>query len=275
MWKRLCFVSAGLLLLANTSVNAHEMFLKPKKYNVAPNTEVIVELVNGTFERSDNTIDRDRMIDVSVYGAGERRHASAEDWRDIGKTSVLSGLVGDPGTYAIGVSTKPRLITMTAESFIKYLEHDGVKDTLDEFRASKRTSDVRERYSKHVRTIVQVGDRPSDEFTKVLGYPIEIILERNPSDVAIGDVVPFRVFRNGEPVSGQLVYASYDGFHQHNDEGGHERAETIRTDKEGRGTFTASKAATWYLTLIHMEELKDDPEAEYESNWSTLTFLIK
>ncbi len=265
---------AALLVGPGLPASAHEMFLKPKKHVIAPNTELVIELVNGTFERSDNTIDRNRMLDVSILGGGEARKADAADWRDVGDTSVLTKDVGAAGTYAVGVSTKPRMITMAADDFARYLKNDGVADTLKEFTASGPKADVRERYSKHVRTIVQVGDERSSDFANAFGYPVEIVLETNPHDAAIGDEVAFKVLRNGEPVPNQLVYASYGGYHQNNDEGEHKRAQTIRTDDGGRGKFSLSKAAVWYLTLIHMRKLESDPEADYESNWATVTFEI-
>ena len=262
------FVSVSL------PASAHEMFLKPKSHAVAPDTDLVVELVNGTFERSDNTIDRDRMSDVSILGGGETRKADPSDWRDDDQTSILTTAVGDAGTYLVGVSTRPSMITMSASAFADYLKSDGVADTLEAFSASGAEGDVRERYSKHVRTIVQVGEARSNDFAEALGYPVEIILERNPLDAAVGDRIGFKVLREGDPVPNQLVYASFDGYHSHGDDGDHKRAQTTRTDENGRGAFTASKAAVWYLTLIHMQKLESDPEADYESNWATLTFEV-
>lgn len=265
-------VTAALALTLPAA--AHEMFLKPLSYVLEPGAVGTVALVNGTFERSDNTIDRERMRDVTVHGGGESRKPDTAQWQDRDLTSYLEYEVGEAGTYVVGVSTKPRIITLTATEFTDYLEHDGVADALEDFEANSDLENVRERYSKHVRTLVQVGEERSDEHRHILGYPVEIILEDNPYAVDIGDELGFQVLREGEPVADQLVYASYEGYQPQNEDGGHERAMTMRTDSDGRGSFKVGRKGVWYLTLIHMEKLEDDPEVDYESNWATLTFEI-
>ncbi|NJO12854.1 MAG: DUF4198 domain-containing protein [Gammaproteobacteria bacterium] len=173
----------------------------------------------------------------------------------------------------IGVSTQPKILTLSAADFIEYLRHDGVLDTLAAFEKEKGVKQVRERYSKHVRTIVQVGDRRTADFARPLGYPVEIILDQNPYELKFGRELSFRVLRSGKPVANQLVRASYEGFHGHDASGGHINSYQMRTDQEGRARFLLNNKAAWYITLIHMEKISD-PAADYESNWATVTFTV-
>lgn len=75
-------------------------------------------------------------------------------------------------------------------------------------------------------------------------------------------------------MANQLVRASYEGFHGYDASGGHINSHQLRTDKDGRATFLLSNKAAWYISLIHMERIKD-PEADHESNWATVTFTVK
>ncbi|MEM8800366.1 MAG: DUF4198 domain-containing protein [Pseudomonadota bacterium] len=272
--KLIQFLVLAVAVGASPPVIAHEMFLKPKDHTIPPGSTATIKLVNGTFYRSENVIDRDRMRDVTIYGGGKIRHPLGDQWRDQGLATILTQDALDSGTYAIGVSTMPRDFSMTRDSFIKYLRHEGVMDTLADFQANSTLENVRERYAKHVRTIVQVGETRSDEYGRAFGYPVEILLETNPHDADVGDEVGFQVLRNGVPLPGQLVYASYGGYHAHNAEGDHERAISLRTDADGQAGFTVSTSGIWYLTLIHMEARENDPDVDYESNWATLTFAI-
>lgn len=264
---------AFLALLTGSGAAAHEMFLKPQDYRIDVGEKAVFDLVNGTFERSENAISRDRMIDVTILGGGAILHPRERQWNDRGDTSVLTAKLGEQGTYAVGVSTKPRVITLSAEEFTEYLRSDGVTDTLDAFRERSDLTEVRERYSKHVRTIVQVGGKATTEHKQLLGYPVEIILDDNPYRTAVGDEVGFRVYRDGEPLGDQLVYVSYEGYDDGTSEG-HRRAFSRRTDASGGATFEVTVPGVWYITVIHMERLEDDPEADYESNWATVTFKI-
>ena len=67
--------------------------------------------------------------------------------------------------------------------------------------------------------------------------------------------------------------AGSEGFHSHDASGAHLKFHTLRTDADGRATFLISQKGVWYISLIHMVET-DDPDADYESNWATMTFEV-
>jgi len=266
---------AGLLVLMASGVWAHDMFLVLSEHSLSPESAVSVSLYNGTFDKSENAIARDRMTDVSVVdGDAKVSHPATGQWRDEESVAILEFETGAAGTYLVGISTAANMIELTAEEFEDYLKHDGVLDVLE---ARQHEGDleqpVRERYSKHVKTILQVGDAVTDSHAVKLGYPIEIVPQANPASLDVGDTVGFLVLANGEPVEDQLVYASYDGFHSHDGTGDHREAVKARTDENGVVKIELSKAGRWYVRLIRMLPV-DEEGADYESNWATLTFAV-
>jgi uncharacterized GH25 family protein len=272
--RRQAYVVAALIVSVSVSpVSAHEMFLKPQNSLQEPGSDQVIRLINGTFDKSENSITRDRMSDVSIVADGTVTKPSPSDWSDDENSSYLKYNSGAAGTQVIGVSTKVNIIEMSLDEFVAYLKHDGILDTLAAVEKEKPTGNIRERYSKHVRTIVQVGDEKSDSYSKQLGYPVEIILEQNPYSLRFGDTINFQVFYGGKPAASQLVHASYEGFHGHDASGGHINSYDMRTDEHGRASFILANKALWYISLIHMEKI-DDPEADYESNWATITFKV-
>jgi uncharacterized GH25 family protein len=261
-------------LLTSMPVLAHEMFLKARGYEVGPTSDQVVRLINGTFDKSENSIARDRMADVSIVANGRVASPPEDAWYDDSNSSYLRYRTGESGTYVIGVSTRPSMIELSRDDFIAYLRHDGILDTLATFEDDSKLSEVRERYSKHVRTVVQVGEARSADYSKPLGYPVEILLEQNPYDLAVGDELSFRVLFQGKPVANQIVRASHEGFHGHDASDHHANAYNLRTDADGRARFALTAKAVWYIALIHMEKI-DDGEADYASNWATVTFHVK
>ena len=259
--------------VASAPAMAHEMFLKPENSRQEPGSAQVVQLINGTLDKSENGVTRDRMADVSIVAGGNVTKPDTSDWRDDENSSYLDYSSGEAGTQVIGVSTKARVLAMSPDEFIAYLKHDGVPDTLTIFEANNTLAEVRERYSKHVRTIVQVGEEKSDTYATKLGYPVEIILDQNPYELRFGDDIGFQVLYDGKPVANQLVRASYEGFHGHDDSGGHINSYDMRTDENGRAGFLLNNKALWYISLIHMQKI-DDPDADYESNWATITFRV-
>lgn len=272
------FASFAALVVAVTVVAgpaaAHDMFLKSEGHTLKPGPEQVIRLVNGTFEASANSISRDRMADVSIASAGKVTKPSAKDWYDADASSYLKYRGDVPGTYVVGVSTRPSMITMSAKDFAKYLTHDGVLDVLEAFEKGPKPDKVRERYSKHVKAIVQIGDTRTADYAAAFGYPVEIVLEQNPYDLKFGKELGFRVLYKGKPVANQLVYASYAGFHSHDASGEHISSYRLRTDADGRAKFLLTNKALWYLSLIHMQKL-DGRDADYESNWATVTFSVQ
>ena len=243
MMKKSLMALVVAVLLAST-LSGHDMFLKFTTYFIAPGSQVTMALINGTYDKSENAIGRDRMRDVRIVGPDDRVvYPEKTDWWEEDDTTWLRFEAGPPGTHVVGVSTAPRFIDLTAAEFNEYLEHDGVLDVL----AARRRTGIadraaREEYSKHVKAIIQVGERPSAAWKTRLGYPIEIVPLVNPYDLGVGDNCEVLVLRDGEPVANQLVYASYEGYHRHDDAGGHVEAVSTRTDESGVARFELSRA---------------------------------
>lgn len=284
--RKTAVVLTALLVVGVGTLWAHDMFLKLPSFFLEPGTPAEVSLINGTFEASENAIARDRMRDVSVvHGNGRVVHPPVSAWRDSAvhhwnpdstDTALLSFETGEAGTYLIGVSTNARVFTLSAEDFNGYLEHDGVLDVLERRKAEGRLGEpATERYSKHVKAVVQVGDARTETYARELGYPIEFVPLRNPYELTVGETLEVRLLRAGEPVAGQLVYASHEGYHGHDEEGGHVEAVETRTDEEGVARILLDHAGKWYVRTIHMVERPDEPEVDYESNWATLTFELR
>ncbi|OAV45767.1 hypothetical protein A3850_002490 [Lewinella sp. 4G2] len=262
------------------------MFLKLDTYFLPQDKLVSLELFNGTFEESENVITRDRMQDVSILGNGKRRTVDTSQWSEVGMATVLTFKTGAPGTYVAGVSTRARSIEMDAEAFNGYLEHDGILDLLAERKADPaRHTDAVERYSKHVKTIFQVGDKLTDDWATPLGYPIEFVPQSNPYSLKPGDEMQVQLLFDGAPLGDQLVYLGNDHAHghahtdahehEHAEDGGHSHAgiEQMRTDANGMITAKLPSEGVWYLRTINLVPI-NEPGLTHESNWATLTFEL-
>jgi len=212
-----------LALFALILFSSHIMYLKLDTYFLQPNTAATIQLFNGTFDKSENVIDRDRMLDASLVGNGNRIAVNESQWTEKDSVTILNFQTGETGTWVAGISTAPRSIEMDADAFNSYLQHEGILDMIKWRRENDAMDgEAVEKYSKHVKAIFQVGDTRTDDWQKELGYPIEFVPLENPYDLNTGDSLRVRLLRNGKPLSNQLVYADFkaqaDG-HSHGDEG--------------------------------------------------------
>jgi len=276
------------LLLVVVLFSSHDMFLKLDTYFLQPNTAATIVLVNGTFAKSENVIDRNRMIDVSLIGSGERFPVDTTQWSEKEEMTLLDFQTGEAGTWVAGVSTRARNIEMAAASFNDYLAHDGITDMLDWRKKNDALKqDAVEKYAKHVKTIFQVGDKTSDDWQTALGYPIEFVPLSNPYKLHVGDALPVQLLLRGEPLANQIVTIdaasmAHDHAHAEDHDHDHDHAEEdhqhddgtqVRTDAEGKLSVKLSQEGIWYLRTIHLVE-STAPGLTHESNWATLTFEI-
>lgn len=261
-------IIAGLGVAASLAA-AHDLYIKFDTYFLAPETRVRVPVLNGTFVKSEGAVTADRVSDLSVVSAGRRARLSTTLWTPSGDTTVLTLRTGEAGTYVVGASTRPRELALSATDFNEYLEHDGIPDVLAARRRDGQlATDVVERYHKHVKAVFQVGDRRTDDFGTVLGYPAEIIPLENPYAVRVGAALPVRVLVDGVAVANQVVVAGGHGS------GGAIRERSTRADDEGIARVSLDAAGRWYVKFIYMER-SPDAGIDYESKWATLTFEVR
>jgi hypothetical protein len=289
MKKRLLLIGALLLF------SSHDMYLKLDAYFLKPNTQVQIQLFNGTFDKSENVITRDRMLDVSLVGNGKRSAAKPSQWSERDSVTFLNFTTGEPGTWVAGVSTGPRTIEMNAADFNDYLEHDGIVDML-QWRKDNTAMDqpAVEKYSKHVKTIFQVGDKTTGDWKTVLGYPIEFVPMENPYEMHPGHTLEVQLLFRGEPLANQLVYVGLDAAgsgtgpdhshdagegddHEHTASSGADHTHTggtqLRTDARGIAKVFLPAQGIWYLRTIHLLP-SQEAGLTHESNWATLTFAV-
>ena len=263
--------STLVLLLAGAAVaSAHDMFAKPARFFVDENAEVLVRILNGTFSKSENSIARARVRNVSVVSPDGRRQLDTAQWSAEGDTSAFRVTAGAAGTYVIGASTTANVIALEAKDFNLYLREDGIPDVLEARRRSGELDrPARERYSKHVKALVQVGRARSDHFGTELGYPAELVPLDNPYALPAGRVLRVRTLVDGSPAAAQFVL--YGG----RTPGGNRIAQrSVRSDTAGVARVPLRAPGTWYVKFINMSRVQGDT-VDYESKWATLTFQVR
>ncbi len=268
-----------LLLIVVTSLtvlSAHNLFIKLDTFYLKPNTETLIYLYNGTFGESEATLARNRMTDVSLINPGEEIvHPDSSLWFEENNQTVLRIATGKAGTGVLGVSTTTRVGEFTPESFISNMKHEGLLEVLEEREKSGEDANpVRKKYSKHVKAIFQVGDKLSEEYKTVLGYPIEFVPMSNPYALSIGDELAMKLLINGKPIAGEMIYASYNDEFGHASDGSAIDVYQTKTDKNGIVKIIMSEAGHWYFRTVNLVK-STEPDADYISISASLTFEVK
>ncbi len=259
-----------VIAVAAGVARAHDLFFRADSFVVAPNSIVRLRALSGTFSQSENSVSRDRLRDLSVVSAAGRSHPDTMQWSATGDTSVLSVRVGPAGTYVVGASLLPREITLKAKEFNGYLADDGIPDVLASRRKKNELNkDATERYSKHIKALVQAGSATTGDFSAVLDYPAEIVPLDNPYSLSRGSMLRVRALVDGKAVANQMIVAG-----GRSSSGARFREQRVRTNASGVARVQLAGKGQWYVKFIRMVPFTGPEKIDYESKWATLTFEL-
>ena len=269
--KRRYLLSVICLLAIATVAQAHDLFFRMTNFFVPVNASIRMNVLNGTFSSSENSVTRDRLRDLSVVSPSGRASADTALWSPKGDTSAFYLRTTTSGTYVVGASLLPREITLKADEFNTYLGTDGIPDVLASRRqAGELGKDATERYSKHIKAIVQVGNDRTDGFSTVMGYPAELVPLDNPYSLKARSTMRVRAMVDGKPVANQLVV--WGGRFRNE---GRFPQRTIRTDAEGVARIRLENSGQYFIKFISMAPYSGTEKIDYESKWATLTFEVR
>jgi hypothetical protein len=162
----------------------------------------------------------------------------------------------------------PRFIRLDAKDFDSYIEGEGFNSVIAARRQSGKTNaEGRELYSRFSKLLI---GRNGNLATRPLGHVLEIVPEKDPAMLAAGEPLPVQVLFRGKPLGGVRVSAAYAGAEMK----GHDFPLTAETGPDGRALLKLDRAGLWYARLIHMVAAQDDPQIDWRSFFSTLTFEV-
>ena len=123
----------------------------------------------------------------------------------------------------------------------------------------------RERYSRSIKAIVQVGPKLDPVATQPTGQDIEIVPMVHPYSLTPGATLEVQVLFRGKPLAGRAITAA-------NRLNSNVSKKTVRTDAAGKAKFIIPRAGDWMLRLIHIEPATGG--VDFRSYWANLTFSL-
>lgn len=252
------------IALAASSL-AHDTWLIPDRFVVARDTQVLLDLTSGmSFPSLETSIKLERLERALCRFSGH----TSELTNIVAAPKSLSFKVRlvDAGIATLWVELKPRSLQLTADKVKEYLDEiDAPKAIREEWARARRPRRWREAYTKHSKTFVRVGEPQSDHsWAEPVGLRLEIVPEKDPTDLRVGDEFPVRVLKHGTPFSGFPVGIVFEGR-----SGG----KLARTDAEGRVTLRLDRGGR---CLVRGTELRKSSQAgvDWESDFTTLTVRV-
>lgn len=257
----------AFLFLFSASASAHEYWLEPKNFFPAPNEKTTVHLYVGDGLIKDREERPFQLIKTSMF----QLFSTAQIW-DLKASLIDEALpiynfsADKSGNYLLAMERNWSYIKLEPDKFEDYLREDGMEYVIAErAKLGESAKQGRERYSRHIKSLLQVGDRRDATYRKRVGLKLEIVPLENPYAKKIGDRLNFQILFDGRPLTGRTVFAD-------NRAGATQK---MTTDKNGQIAVNLDRKGLWLVRLVTMRRCeKDCGEADWESFWGAYSFGV-
>ncbi|MEL6547721.1 MAG: DUF4198 domain-containing protein, partial [Myxococcota bacterium] len=152
--------------------------------------------------------------------------------RQEGATPIFEHAPKGMGGHLVVVDRNASTIEFDAAKFTKYLKSEGLERIVEErAKRGEARKAGRERYSRCLKSLVQIGPQKDNTYAKRTGQTLEILPKANPAFLKPGAALEVSVEFRGKALEG----AQLEALSLHNG-----KLKTQRTRTSGTGTATVN-----------------------------------
>lgn len=259
--------TAALLLAfaITTFLSAHEFWLQPDKFLYRWNESVNIKFMVGEgFTGSNWTGNRSRINTLNLHFGDVTDSLSGSIGEAKGDSLQLT--LTDEGTAMVTFNSQNSFIELKAKEFNDYLVEDALTEALQYRKQHNETDSIgREYFQRSTKTIFQVGEKLTDVYAKETGLPLDIIPQSNPYALKQKGALSFAILFGGKP----LPKAVCKVWKRHK---GKTTMQELTTNAAGQLTIPTEPEGRWMISTVKMVRLQDDPKAQWQSFWGSLTW---
>lgn len=260
--KKSCLL---LLLLVTTTLLAHEFWLQPDKFIYKRGERVNIKfLVGENFTGENWSGNRSRVKNLQLYFRTVTDNLA--NLLEEVKGDSLQLTIMDEGSGMITFNSTNSFIELEAQKFTDYLKEDGLKEAF-EYRQQngQRDSAGREYYQRSVKTIFQVGTKRDTVFKRRTTLPLDIIPQTNPYRVTGKQQIKLMVLFQQQPLQNTIMKV----WHRYKNK---TAMQEVATNNKGELIITVAPTGRWMVSTIKMIHLDNDPKAQWQSYWGSVTW---
>lgn len=266
-------------LLACMPLLAHEFWFEPVTAPLVAGGTARLDLRVGEF------FEGEVMGFSAAQTAGLRQYTASgsKDLRTLlppsGSASPTLNLpLASAGNYLIAFDSQPSQISLPAGTFHAYLHDEGL-DFIKTQREAAGTAEKpgRERYRRHVKTLLRVSDSAGTGVATAFGADktyatrtnqrLEIVPSNDPLLMKPGEALGVQVLFDDKPLAGALLKAW-------NKQGGQTLIIRAKTSADGRAAFNLAYAGGWMISVVHMVPTSGVKNIDWDSHWGNLSFSL-
>lgn len=256
MWCAICAASA----------TAHEFWIEPERYQVAPSENLVARLKNGqNFEGVTLAYFPNRIVRFDVVLGDTIRPVEAR----LGDNPALD--VPAPGSglaIVVHETSSSNLTYKEWEKFQKFADHKDFPDIEARHAANGFPQPpFKERYTRHAKALIAVGDGVG--LDRELGLKTEFIALTNPYAPDFDGAMRVKVMLDGAV----RPNAQVEVFDRAPD--GAVTVTLHRTNDDGIAAIPVSPAHAYLFDAVTIAPISDpETEAVWDTYWAALTFAV-
>ena len=277
--KLLLFLAVCVGVSSARIAQAHEFWFEPVTASLTAGDTARLDLRVGEFFEGE-------VMGFSATQTAALRQYSASGSKDLrallpppsrGAVATLNLPLPAPGSYLFAFDSQPNQISLPAATFHAYLHDEGLDFIKTQREATGNAEKPgRERYRRHVKTLLRVGDTASagaapaiadKTYATRTGQRLEIVPSNDPLAMKPGDALGLQVLFDDKPLAGALLKAW-------NRQGGQTLIIRAKTSVDGKATFNLPYAGGWMISVVHMVPATGAKDLDWDSLWGNLSFKL-
>ncbi|MEO7394727.1 MAG: DUF4198 domain-containing protein [Chitinophagaceae bacterium] len=254
-----------LFILCAITVTAHEFWLQPSAFIYKKGDKATISFrIGENFVGENWSGNRSKINFLSFYQNGIKKDIASSLSNKNGDSLQLT--LSQEGTAVVVYNGINSFIELDAIKFNEYLKEDGLQNAIDYRKHHNETDSMSyEAYQRSVKTILQVGKKYDNTFSKETTLPLDIIPLSHPYKVKNKQALAFKILFQKKPIVKHLIKL----WHRVNNK-------TIfaekMTDEKGMVSFMIFNKGKWMVSAVQMIRIENEPKASWQSYWGSCTW---
>lgn len=244
---------------------AHEFWIEPETFQVAPGENITAQLKNGQKFEGISLAYFDRNITRFDVATGDT--LTAVDGR-MGDSPALNIQAGDDGLVVVVHETAPSFVTYKDwEKFLAFAQHKDFPDIAARHAANGFSpAPFKERYTRHAKALIAVGDGAGAD--RALGLKTEFVVLTNPYEIDFDGTMRVQLLYQAAP----RANAQVEVFDR--DPEGSVTITLHRTDATGIATIPVTPGHEYLFDGVVLRPAHGSADAVWDTFWAALTFAV-
>lgn len=254
------------LIIAVSSLNAHEFWLEPQKFTLKKGESMNLRFRVGEHFEGDNWKGNQSSVESLDLFYGQVEDHLKPMIPDSIPGDSLSLQFYDEGTALVSYQSTNKHIELEPDQFLAYLNEDGLHEAIEYRKEHGETDSVgRENYKRCAKTLFQVGAARDAVYKKKCGLDLEFIPLQHPYSLKKGQTLTFSLLYKSKP----LPNATVKLWHRVN---GKTEMEPMTTDANGMVVLPVKTIGNYLLSSVHMKRVDNEENADWQSCWASFTW---